>query len=357
MKTVNILVTGIGGPIAQGIMMGLKQMENIQIIGADRRPLTSGHHFCDKTYQIPRYTDFKAYKKAILDIIETEEIAAVFPGLASEVDIYADFRSEIPVPVALPKSDHFETLNHKVNTYEFLQAGGLDRYIPEYYSFTDNAALREIMEEHFKQETYVVVKPAVNYGAIGTSVLTDREHFLKAMSENKKKYLNIEDYYDMTTFEGVERFVMPYLNSKEYSVDIFMHEGERIVAVPRERTGVSNGIVLEGKVEYNEELIQAATEIAETFISTGFMNIQFFKTADGYKLTDINPRFAGSQVNSLGAGVNFPEIFLTYEVLGETMDIEPDWDTQMFRYRVPVFYSSEDVQHPGAQSLQLNEAD
>ena len=41
MKTVNILVTGIGGPIAQGIMMGLKQMENIQIIGADRRPLTS----------------------------------------------------------------------------------------------------------------------------------------------------------------------------------------------------------------------------------------------------------------------------------------------------------------------------
>ena len=52
MKTVNILVTGIGGPIAQGIMMGLKQMENIQIIGADRRPLTSGHHFCDKTYNI-----------------------------------------------------------------------------------------------------------------------------------------------------------------------------------------------------------------------------------------------------------------------------------------------------------------
>ena len=104
-------------------------------------------------------------------------------------------------------------------------------------------------------------------------------------------------------------------------------------------------------------MIQAATEIAETFHSTGFMNIQFFKTVDGYKLTDINPRFAGSQVNSLVAGVNFPEIFLTYEVLGETMDIEPDWDTQMFRYRVPVFYSSEDVQHPGAQSLQLNEAD
>jgi len=51
MKTVNVLVTGIGGPIAQGMMMGLHQLDHIRIIGADRRALTSGHHFCDRTYQ------------------------------------------------------------------------------------------------------------------------------------------------------------------------------------------------------------------------------------------------------------------------------------------------------------------
>ncbi len=342
MKTVNVLVTGIGGPIAQGIMMGLQALENVRIIGADRRSLTSGHHFCDKTYQIPRYSNLADYKQAILTIIEEEDVVAVFPGLPPEVTIYEDFRAEIPVPVALPTSEHFQYLENKVSTYKLLDAEGLDRYIPEYYSFTQNTTLREIMAEKLLDETYVVVKPAENYGAIGTSVLTDREHFLKAMSENKKKYLNIEDYYDMPAFDKMERLVMPYLDSQEYSVDIYMHEGEVVVAVPRERTGVSNGIVLEGKVIYDEELIQAASEIAEKLMTTGFMNIQFFKTADGYKLTDVNPRFAGSQVNSLGAGVNFPEIFLTYEVFDETMDIEPIWDTQMFRYRVPKFYHAKD---------------
>lgn len=90
MKTVNVLVTGIGGPIAQGIMMGLHQLDYIRIIGADRRALTSGHHFCDRTYQIPRYTDPSAYKHEILNIIEQENIVAVFPGLPEEITLYPE---------------------------------------------------------------------------------------------------------------------------------------------------------------------------------------------------------------------------------------------------------------------------
>ncbi len=356
MKTVNVLVTGVGGPIAQGIMMGLKEIEQVRIIGADRRALTSGHHFCDATYQIPRYTDLAAYKQAILKIIADEEIVAVFPGLPPEVGIYDAFRTEIPAAVAIPESDHFKLLENKVATYKLLKAVGLEKYVPEHYSFTQNTELRQIMDKKFPHRTYVVVKPAENYGAIGTSVLTDRDHFLQAMSQNKKKYLNVEDYYDMVDFEGVERLVMPFLDSKEHSVDIYMHEGEVIVAVPRERTGVSNGIVLEGKVVCNEELIQAASEIARELMTTGFMNIQFFETETGYKLTDVNPRFAGSQVMSLGAGVNFPSIFLHYEVFGERLDIDPKWDTQMFRYRVPKFYHHEEaVDRAASSQFNLNE--
>lgn len=345
MKKLNVLVTGIGGPIAQGIMMGLQELDNVRIIGADRRTLTSGHHLCDKTYVIPRYTQLSEYKEAILDIVSEEDIAAIFPALPQEIEIYHSFRSEIKAAVALPTSDYFEVLQNKVATYNYLETHDLEQYVPEYYSFTENRDLRQIMDERFHDKTYVVVKAAEAYGAIGSSILTDRKHFLKAVSQNKIKYLNVEDYYDMALFDGKERFVMPYLNSKEYSVDVYMHEGSLVVAVPRERTGISNGIVLEGKVLYNEELIQAAKDISEKFITKGFVNLQFFETEEGYKLTDINPRFAGSQVMSLGAGVNFPEIFLTYEVLEEKMDIHPRWNTQMFRYRVPKFYHGVDDDH------------
>lgn len=338
MDDINILVTGIGGPIAQGILMGLNEMDNVRIIGADRRNLTSGHHFCDYTYTIPRYTNLPEYKKAILDIVDKENIQAVFPGLPPEIDIYDTFRSEIPTAVALPVSDHFKVLENKVSTYHYLESHGLSQFVPEYYSFEQNQDLRRIMKENFSNETYVVVKPSETYGSIGAATLTDRKHYLKAISQNKKKIMNIDDYYDIPSYEGRDRFIMPFIEGLEYSVDIFLHNNEVVVAVPRERTGVSNGIVLEGKVVYNTDLIEAASKIAKSIITDGFMNLQFFETNEGYKLTDINPRFAGSQVMSLGAGVNFPEIFLRYSVLNEPMKVEPIWDTQMFRYRVPKFY-------------------
>lgn len=162
--------------------------------------------------------------------------------------------------------------------------------------------------------------------------------------------MNIEDYYDISSYEGQDRFVMPYIKGLEYSVDIFLHDDEVVVAVPRERTGVSNGIVLEGKVVHNPKLIEAASKIAKSMSSAGFMNLQFFETTAGYKLTDVNPRFAGSQVMSLGAGVNFPKIFLTYEVLNETPEVSPIWDTQMFRYRIPKFYHDSE-EHPSENVL------
>jgi carbamoyl-phosphate synthase large subunit len=338
MNIINVLVTGIGGPIAQGIMMGLAEMDNVRIIGADRRKLTSGHHFCDQTYTIPRYTDLTEYKNAILNIVKEEEIDAIFPGLPPEIDIYNDFRSEIPAVVALPASDHFKVLGNKVDTYRFLEKHSLEEFVPEYYAFSQNEELRNIMEERYSDETYVVVKPSETYGAIGAATLTDREHYLKALSQNKKKIINIDDYYDIPSYDGQDRFVMPFIEGLEYSVDIYLHNNEVVVAVPRERAGVSNGIVLEGKVIHNEKLIEAAAKISKSLISNGFMNLQFFETKDGYKLTDINPRFAGSQIMSLGAGVNFPKIFLTYNVLGKKLAIEPLWNTQMFRYRVPMFY-------------------
>jgi len=338
MKEINVLITGVGGPIAQGIMMGLLEVDNVNIVGADRRELTSGHHFCDKTYQIPRYTNLPEYKEAILNIVEEENIHAVFPGLPPEVDIYDEFRADVPAAVALPISNHFKTLENKVDTYKFLETNDLYDFVPEYYSFSKNDELRHIMENNFSDENYVVVKPSETYGAIGAATLTDRKHYLQAISQNKKKIVNKEDYYDIDSFEGRDRFAMPFIDGQEYSVDVFLHDHKVVVAVPRERAGVSNGIVLEGKVVYNEKLIDAASQIAKSLASEGYMNLQFFETTDGFKLTDINPRFAGSQVMSLGAGVNFPELFLKYSVFGEELEVNPIWNTQMFRYRMPKFY-------------------
>src|SRR5690625_2313603 len=235
MKQLNVLVTGIGGPIAQGILMGLKKLKHVSIIGADRRALTSGHHFCDTTYQIPRYTNKNDYIKAILKIIDEEKNDAVFPGLHLEVKIFSEFRDDIPAAVAIPKSSIFSILENKIDTYKYLEDQGFNESLPEYYAFHQNEELKAILSDKFSTQTYVVVKNAEAYGAIGSAILTNPAHYIQALDRNLPHVLDVEDYYEMSSCEGVERLVMPYIQATEYSVDVFLHEGSVVVAVPRIR--------------------------------------------------------------------------------------------------------------------------
>lgn len=346
MKRINVLVTGIGGPTAQGLLRGFQDKENVYAVGVDRRELTSGNQFCDKTYQIPRFKDVELYKQAIVDIIEKEKIDVIFPALHEEIALYREFRKELDLLVALPESEHFEALMDKEQTYIHLAKNGLSTYIPKYVGFTGTRNIRRIMNEHFAGDPYVVVKEVSGYGAMGFLIVTERERYLQAVRQGKNKYISIEDFSEVDS--GTRKIAMEYLSGAEYSVDVFLHEGEVIVAVPRERTGVSSGIVLDGKVIYDSALIHAATKVAGCLATDGFLNLQFFKTDTGFLLTDVNARFCGSQVMSLGAGVNFPYLLIQYKLLKEFVEVQPRWNTRMIRYR-DHFFIHEDQENPNGE--------
>lgn len=331
MKKINILVTGIGGPTAQGVLRGFLDKKNVFAVGADRRKLTSGNQFCDKTYVIPRFTATDEYQKAIKEIVELEKIDVIYPALHEEIALYEGFRDELDALVALPESADFAALMDKEKTYQHLLKNDLSKYVPRYQGFTGTADFKQLVEEYFKDEEYIIVKEVTGYGAMGFSIVTDRKRYLEAVRQGKNKFIAMDDFIEIGS--GMRRIAMEYLDGAEYSVDVFMHDHKVVVAVPRERTGVSSGIVLDGKVIYNEELIGAATEVAESLAHNGFFNLQFFETPDGFKLTDVNARFCGSQVMSLGAGVNFPYLFIQYNLLKEYVEVEPQWNTRMIRYR------------------------
>ncbi|AQQ53548.1 ATP-grasp domain-containing protein [Planococcus lenghuensis] len=339
MRQLRVVVTGIGGPTAQGVLRGLQERQNVYIIGADRRSVTTGNQFCDKVVKIPRYTKPDEYKKAIQDIIAEERIDAIFPCLHEEIDLFREFRDELNAAVALPVCEDFDALMDKEKSYEYLAKRGLDRYIPKYFGYNTAEELREIMSQFFPGEKYVVSKNISGYGAMGFAILTDRQNFLKALKEGKPKVVNIDDFCEIQ--DDNRKIAMEYMGGMEFSVDVFVYDGKVIVSVPRERTGVSSGIVLDGLVVENKELIQASTEIAECLITEGFINFQFITTDDGYKLTDVNARFCGSQVMSLGAGVNFPYLFLQYKILNEKVTVHPRWNTRMLRFREPLFIYEE----------------
>ncbi len=98
------------------------------------------------------------------------------------------------------------------------------------------------------------------------------------------------------------------------------------------------GVVGVRSVEPNDQLVVAASQIAQSVARSGFINVQFIDSENGFKLTDINPRFCGSQVMSFGAGVNFPYLYIQYNVLKERQQVQPGWHTRMVRYWESCFF-------------------
>ncbi|WP_223701181.1 ATP-grasp domain-containing protein [Sutcliffiella deserti] len=340
MRKINVLVTGIGGPTAQGVLRCLREIDHIHIVGADRRKITSGNQFCDTTYQIPRFTQIEDYKNAISEIVSEEKIEVIFPSLHEEIELFDTYRDEWGPLIAIPESDSFKALLDKEQVYARLKEANLDQYIPKFYGFNSAEELLHLLENKFPDERYTVAKMVSGYGAIGFALLMSREDYLDELAKGNSKAFNVNDYCAVNK-NSDRKILMEYLDGMEYSVDVFLHKGEVVVAMPRERTGVSNGIVLDGKVIYDEELIQAASEIATAIASNGFLNIQFIERNGEYKFTDVNPRFCGSQVMGLGAEVNFPYLFIQYNLLNEYASVEPRWNTRMIRYRDHFFVYDE----------------
>lgn len=333
---IKVLVTGIGGPIAQGIIQGLKDRNDVRVIGADRRMVTSGHQFCDVSYVIPRYDDIDTYLDAIHNIVDKENIDIIFPSLHEEMEIYHAYRHVFTPLVALPTSDNFEILMNKEHVYQKLESLDMTDFVPEYKGFNTVFELDRINLTIFNGTSHFVVKTVDSYASLGFAFLTDRTNYLKALKNGRKNVIDINDYREIIN-PDIRKIAMEKLDGPEYSIDVYVHKGKMIVAVPRERTGVSNNIVLDGKVVYHERLIQYSKEITEALINDGFINLQFMEGASGFKLTDINPRFCGSQIMSLGAGVNFPSLFIDHQYLDKNVDVEPLWNTRMLRFRDQIF--------------------
>ena len=336
LRTMRVLVTAVGGPTGLGIIKCLKSINDIYLIGTDISPYAAGRTFCDKFYTIPRVSDVESYVREVKRIVLEEQVEVLFPTLHDELLVYWTNSEHIPTHVALPISDHREALVDKDKLYKHLEANRLEQYVPRYRVFQSGEELKAVIQQEFWKDEYVCVKRIRGHGGIGFVVLTSRERYLEALEEGERNVVNMSDFYEVPI--NTPHMVMEYLSGTEYSVDVLLYEGQSVIAVPRKRNRVSNGIVIDGSVEPNDQLVVTASQIAQSVARSGFINVQFRDSENGFKLTDINPRFCGSQVMSFGAGVNFPYLYIQYNVLKERQQVQPRWHTRMVRYWESCFF-------------------
>lgn len=335
-KKLKVLVTAAGGPTALGVLKCLQGKDDVALIGTDTRSHNAGCRLCGKTYLVHRM-DSAQYLDDIRKIIQDEKIDAVIPTMQDEIRIYHE--NQVDAFVAIPQSLHYECLLDKKALYEFLKSSHPE-IVPKYVAYTDNRELRRIKEEQFKDQKRICVKEISGHGGLGFAVLTDDQKLLVEAAQSGNSRIYDIDVYSQAE-SASEKMAMEYLEGEEYSVDVLVCRGKPAACIPRIRSRVSTGVVIEGITVKNEELIALTESIACSLVEEGFINVQFIQSKDRVSLIDLNARFCGSQVHSLGAGVNFPYMLLASHFFGEEPAAEPVWNTRMIRYWESVFFYDE----------------
>lgn len=111
-----ILVTGIGGNVAQGILRNIIALKyGIRLIGTDTKSVSAGTHLCDKTYQVS-YSSTPDYIPEILKICEKEKIDLIIPGTDYETYYLALAKDKLPTLVS-SDSEVAHTFLNKYETY------------------------------------------------------------------------------------------------------------------------------------------------------------------------------------------------------------------------------------------------
>ncbi|GAB2975138.1 hypothetical protein GCM10027049_07060 [Mucilaginibacter puniceus] len=146
MERKTILVTGIGGNVAQGALRNILSLNlDIDIIGVDISAFTAGNHLCNRTYVVP-YAYHEQYIPIIKEIIEKEKVDVVIPTTDYEVYYLALNKAALNTTIAASDADTAKIYLDKYLTYlhhHQLQISFAQSWLPsEYKNNVDNIIVK-----------------------------------------------------------------------------------------------------------------------------------------------------------------------------------------------------------------------
>lgn len=293
------LVEAAGSMVAPGLIGMIKESGNT-CIASDANPQSIGRFLADDFCLVPLAYD-ESYISCVLDLLIKKKVEIVLPTLDDGLLKWSSVRNRLhDINVTLAISDH-ETLStclDKWKTYGF---------------FTDNGI--PTPRTSLKQE-YVLVKPRNGRGGAGIQIT--------------------ETPVDMTGMISQELLI-----GTEYTVDVFCDiDHEPVYIVPRKRIGVKEGKSTAGEVVYRPDIVEIINKICKKIPFTGIINFQCFDTAEGIKMTEINPRYGGGTVLGMKATENWIPLTIETFCHGKKVSTakEVDYGLKMGRYYAEVFY-------------------
>jgi carbamoyl-phosphate synthase large subunit len=299
----NILVTGVGSNIGQGIVKSLK-MADIQcrIIGTDMVPLSAGLFRCDKGYTVPAADD-EDFTDEIIRICERERVNIVLIGADPEVPVFALNRSVIEdqceAMVIVSNHQLVDLTFDKWHTYTLLRKRRLN------YARSALGNSEEEIEGLVAECGYpLVVKPRRKGGSKNVFTVNGADELAYA--------LKIAE----------DAIVQEYLGSEdqEYTSGVFFSKNSEvrgIITMKRELLcGTTYRAIVDHYPEVHEE-VEKVAGILGGLGAIGSINVQMRLAERGAVTLEVNPRFSGTTVFRAKMGFNEPEATIRHFLFGE----------------------------------------
>ncbi len=289
----NVLVTSIGSTTSIGVTKCIRALNrDIQITGTDTNSADTiaGSSLVDSFVKVPLNTE-PSYLNEILKIVEEKNIRILIPIHDHEIEVLSkeiEKFKNLGCTVIVSSFSTVKIVNDKYTFAKILSDSNI--LTPKTYSIEEWEKL-DLVETDFW-----IMKPLQGVSSRGIyKGLTNEIKFrIEKMGGNKNTYI-----------------IQPHIEGKEYTVDVFVKNKKAYCIVPRVREEVREGICYKAYTASNEKFCNPVNKIIGMYDFYGPINIQFIETDNNdLYCIECNPRFGGSTVTTLYAGINLFQFIL-----------------------------------------------
>lgn len=264
----NVLITAIGGDIAQGIATVLRQsFPDWRLTGIDVHSRHAGSLFVDEFHEAPRASD-PQYENALKAIVSREAIDLVIPMSEAELLLMAsrDWSKIGKASLLMANPLAIQVGADKLKTSQFLESIGVPA------PWTDLAE-----NFHSPKQLPCIFKPRRGAGSKAVFRCETTEE--------------VEFYRERHVDAIVQELLLPA--DKEVTCGVFRTCEGRIATVQLLRT-LTGGFTGWAQVIDDPEVSFQCSRLAEALDLRGSINVQLRITADGPRIFEINPRFSST---------------------------------------------------------------
>lgn len=315
-KVLNILICSVGRRVKliEYFKNELNQI-NGKVIAVDCDSTAPALYYADLYEVVPRI-DHPEYMHHIKHLCKKYDVSGVLSLIDPELTLLSSYKEEFEkdgIRIIVSEKEVIDICYDKYATYKFLQEHDLPS-IPTYLVFDEIKAELERGAFQFP----LMVKP--KNGSASLDI-----HKVHSMKELK-----------VILDEAQEYIVQPFIQGEEYGVDCYIDlitQSTTNIFMKR-KLKMRAGETDKSMAIKDSELKQVIEKLIKVLKPVGPIDIDCFKTDDGYMISEINPRFGGGYLHAHEMGQNFV-INLMNNLKGESNkqnDMEYKEGTTLIKY-------------------------